>query len=130
MTGWPVIAVVDDEESVRKAIVRLLQAAGYIARGFGSGNEFLASRHFDPPDCLVLDLQMPGFSGMDVQRALNRAGEDLPIVIITAHHAPSLREECMREGAVAYLSKPLDEHVLLDALNLALGFSARPPSAR
>jgi FixJ family two-component response regulator len=115
------IAVVDDEESVRKAVVRLLLAAGHTARGFASGGEFLQNWLADRPDCLLLDLQMPGLSGTDVQRALNRAGAHIPVIIITAHDAPGSREECMREGAVAYLCKPLDERVLLHALRVALG---------
>jgi len=115
-----VIAVVDDEESVRKAVVRVLQATGFSARGFGSGTEFLKSWHFDRPDCLVLDLQMPGFSGMEVQQALKTAGAHFPIVIITAHDAPSLREQCLREGAIAYLCKPLDIRALVEAVTLAI----------
>jgi FixJ family two-component response regulator len=115
-----VIAVVDDEESVRKALVRVLRAAGFAARGFSSGGEFLKSWHFDRPDCLVLDLQMPGLSGMEVQQALKTAGAHFPIVIITAHDAPSLREECMQAGAIAYLCKPLDIRALVKAVTLAI----------
>jgi FixJ family two-component response regulator len=118
-----VIAVVDDEESVRKAVVRVLRAAGFAAHGFASGDAFLKSWHFDRPDCLVLDLQMPDVSGTEVQRALNTAGANFPIVIITAHDAPSMREECMRLGAVAYLCKPLDIRTLLDQVTLALDSS-------
>ena len=115
------IAVVDDEESVRKAVVRLLQAAGHTARGYASGHEFLRNWPVDIPDCLVLDLQMPSLPGVDVQRALNRAGAHFPVIIMTAHDSPRAREECLREGAVAYLCKPLDVCVLLNALSLALG---------
>jgi FixJ family two-component response regulator len=118
--GRSVIAVVDDEESVRKALVRVLRAAGFAAHGFSSGDEFLRSWHFDRPDCLVLDLQMPDISGTEVQRALNLAGAQFPIVIITAHDAPAVREECLRLGAVAYLCKPLDVRSLLDTVSLAL----------
>jgi FixJ family two-component response regulator len=117
------IAVVDDEESVRKAVVRLLTASGHPARGFASGQEFLHSWMTEPPSCLVLDLQMPGLSGVEVQRALNRAQANLPVIMITAHDAPGARAECLREGAVAYLCKPLDERVLLDALKHALEHS-------
>jgi FixJ family two-component response regulator len=113
-----VIAVVDDEESVRRAVVRLLQAAGYTARAYASGSEFLDTWRIDRPDCLVMDLRMPGLGGADVQRALNRAGADFPVVIMTAHDSPGAREECRREGAIAYLIKPLDERLLLNALNL------------
>jgi FixJ family two-component response regulator len=115
------IAVVDDEESVRKALVRLLQAAGHTARGFASGDEFLQNWLTDPPDCLMLDLQMPGLSGVEVQRALNHADAHLPVIIITAHDVASAREQCLREGAIAFLCKPLDERTLLGALGLALG---------
>ena len=118
---WRVIAVVDDEESVRKAVVRLLQAAGHTARGYASGRDFLQNWPVDIPICLVLDLQMPNLPGVDVQRALNRAGAHFPVIIMTAHDSPCAREECLREGAVAYLCKPLDERVLLNALSLALG---------
>jgi FixJ family two-component response regulator len=115
------IAVVDDEESVRKAVMRLLEAAGHPARGFASGNEFLEHWADDPPDCLMLDLQMPGLSGSDVQRALNRLEAHVPVIIITAHDAAAAREQCIRDGAVAYLCKPLDERMLFTALNIALG---------
>ena len=115
------IAVVDDEESVRKAVVRLLKSAGHTARGFASGSEFLQCWPGDKPDCLMLDLQMPGLSGTEVQRALNCAGAHLPVIVMTANDAPGAREECMREGAVAYLSKPVDVLVLLDAVDVAIG---------
>jgi FixJ family two-component response regulator len=117
------IAVVDDEEMVRKAVVRLLQAAGYTARAFGSGREFLQFWPKNRPDCVVLDLAMPDLSGADVQRALNGAGAHFPVVIITAHDEPGVREDCMRRGAAAYLCKPLDERELLDALDAAVGAS-------
>jgi FixJ family two-component response regulator len=111
------IAVVDDEESVRRAVVRVLQAAGFPARASGSGTEFLASWHFDRPDCLILDLQMPGLSGMEVLESLRMAGANFPIVIITAHDSPSLREECLQAGASEYLCKPLDIQALVRAVS-------------
>jgi FixJ family two-component response regulator len=116
-----VIAVVDDEESVRKAVVRLLQAAGHIARAYASGLEFLEYGLVNPPDCLLLDLRMPGLSGTDVQMALNRAKQHIPVVVMSAHDSTVAAEECMRAGAVAYLHKPIDQTVLLDAVSLALG---------
>jgi FixJ family two-component response regulator len=119
-----VIAVVDDEESVRRAVVRLLQAAGFAARGFASGNEFLKSWHFDRPDTLLLDLQMPDVSGTEVQQALNEAGAKFPVIIISANDEPSIREESMRLGAIAYLNKPLDIGALLQALTLPKATSA------
>jgi FixJ family two-component response regulator len=118
------IAVVDDEESVCKAVVRVLQAAGFTARGFLSGHDFLKAWHFDRPDCLLLDLQMPTLSGQEVQQALKSAGAHFPIVIMTAHDAPSLRDECLSAGAVGYLCKPLDVSALVKAVTLAIN-SAR-----
>jgi FixJ family two-component response regulator len=114
------IAVVDDEESVRKAVVRLLQAAGHTARGFAAGSDFLRHWPDDRPECVLLDLQMPGLSGADVLRELNRSGAHIPTIVVTAHDSPGARAECERLGAVAYLCKPLDERVLLDALRVAL----------
>ncbi len=119
------IAVIDDEESVRKAVVRLLRSAGHLAQGFASGSEFLKSGLGDKPDCLMLDLQMPGLSGNEVQRVLNRAGARLPVIVMTANDAPGAREECMREGAVAYLRKPVDVNVMLDAVDAAIGTARR-----
>jgi len=114
-----VIAVLDDEDSVRTAVVRFLRAAGFSARGFASGDEFLKSWHFDRPDCLLLDLQMPDLSGTEVQQALNLAGAKFPVIIITAHDAPNVREESIRLGAVSYLCKPLDVAELLQAVTAA-----------
>jgi FixJ family two-component response regulator len=119
-----VIAVLDDEVSVRNAVVRLLRAAGFSARGFASGGEFLKSWHFDRPDCLLLDLQMPDISGAEVQQALHIAGAKFPVIIISAHDAPEFREESMRLGAVAYLCKPLDVAALLQAVTPAAASSA------
>ena len=114
------VAVLDDDESVRKALVRVLEAAGHTARGFSSGQDFLKSWSFDPPDCLVLDLQMPGLSGVEVQQALNQAGAKFPVIIITAHDAADVgREEAMSHGAVAYLRKPVDARVLVNSVMFA-----------
>lgn len=112
------ITVVDDEESTGKALVRLLRSMGYIARAFTSGADFLQNWPANKPECLLLDLQMPEMSGVDVQRALNHAGASVPVVIITAHDSPSSRAECLREGAIAYLCKPVEESALLDVLQL------------
>jgi FixJ family two-component response regulator len=113
-----VIAVVDDEVAVRKALVRVLRAAGFTARAFASGKEFLNFWHFDRPDCLILDLQVPDLSGTEVQQSLKTAGAHFPVVIITAHDSPNLRAECMSAGAVAYLCKPLDLPALIQAVSL------------
>jgi FixJ family two-component response regulator len=115
------IAVVDDDALVRKALVRLLQAAGHVACGFASGPDFLLAWQIDRPECVILDLQMSSVSGTDVLRALRRAAADLPVVMITANDRPGAREECNREGAVGYLLKPFDARVLLESVKLATG---------
>lgn len=111
------VAVVDDEELVRRALARVLRAAGVAVRTFASGQEFLALWRSDPPDCVVLDLNMPGLNGLDVQRCLRQLEESLPVVIITAQDDPALRAQCLELGALAYLCKPLDRDTLLDAIH-------------
>jgi FixJ family two-component response regulator len=119
--GRIMIAVLDDEDCVRKALVRVLRAAGFTARGFSCGEEFLESWHPESPECLLLDLQMPGLSGQDVHQALAVAGAQFPIIIIAAGDAPGTREECLRLGAVSYLCKPLDVDTLLKTVRRAVG---------
>lgn len=118
------IAVVDDDESVRKALKRLLRASNLDAKTFESGGDFLASLASYQPDCVILDLHMPGMNGLDVQRQLTRNGVPLPVVIITGHDEPQTRAQCLAAGATAYMCKPLDEEVLLDAIRRAIGIRA------
>ena len=108
------IAIVEDDESVRKAFLRAFDASGIPARGFASGAEFLDAWQIDQPDCLVLDLHMPGLSGIEVQQALKAAGADFPVVIVTAHDGVTERAEAIRLGAAAYLIKPLDINDLIN----------------
>ena len=117
----PRVAVVDDDESVRKALQRLLRASGLEVDIFASAQDFLASLpHATPPDCLVLDLQMPGTSGLDLQRQLVRAGPQLPVVVITGHDEPGMQARCLAAGASAYLRKPLEAGTLLCAIKAAI----------
>ena len=108
-----VIAVVDDEASVRKALLRLLRSSGYEAQAFASGPEFLRTLPYTRYDCLVLDLNMPKMSGLDVQLDSAFLKDPLPTVIITAHDEPDTRRKCLEAGAGAYLSKPFDDNELL-----------------
>lgn len=110
------IAVVDDDEPVRNAVVRLLRAAGFSSRGYASGQELLEAWLTEPPNCLVLDLQLPGVSGIEVQRRLRMAGARAPTIIMTASDDPDARSECLSAGAAVYLRKPLDEEALFGAL--------------
>jgi FixJ family two-component response regulator len=115
------VAVVDDDESVRKALQRLLRAFGLDADTFGSAEDFLASLpQASPPDCLVLDLQMPGTSGLDLRRQLVRTGPQVPTVIITGHDEPGMEARCLGAGASAYLRKPLEARTLLAAIEAAI----------
>ena len=117
--SW-LIAVVDDEPSIRKALRRLLSASGHQVKTFASGQEFLEELAPWRPDCLVLDLHMPGLSGLEVQRELARVGDPLPIVIVTAFDEPESRAQCLAAGATAYLLKPFDDQALLDAIAIAI----------
>lgn len=114
------VALVDDEVSVRKALGRLLSVSNLKVDAFASGQEFFDSLARQMPDCLVLDLQMPGLSGLEVLERLSRSAARLPVVIITAHDDAQSREQCFARGAAAYLTKPVDEKALLDAIALAV----------
>jgi FixJ family two-component response regulator len=116
----PHIAVVDDEESVRLALARMLRASSFDVSIYRSGEEFLESLKTAMPDCVVLDFQMPGLTGRDIQRALSVAKLPLPIIIVTAHDQPSLREKVLADGAVAYFTKPLRRDTLIAAVDQAI----------
>ncbi len=115
----PFIAVVDDEEPVRKALMRLMRSAGLNVETFGSGAEFLKSVDIRLPDCAVLDLHMPQMDGFSVQASLARKCAALPVIILTGHDLPNARERAMQGGASAFLRKPVPDRTLLDAISAA-----------
>jgi two-component system response regulator FixJ len=115
----PLIAVVDDERSIRKALSRLLDAAGLKVETFASGVEFLESLRNHTPDCVVLDLHMPETDGFEVQSRLAQAGFRIPIVVVTGRDAPTDRERMAERGVTAFLQKPLDGEALLAAIDAA-----------
>lgn len=119
--GLLLIAVVDDDEPIRKALSRLLKASDFGVESFSSGREFLDSLAKRWPDCVVLDFQMPKFNGLDVLRELRLKGVTVPAIIITAHDEPIVRANCLAAGASAYLCKPIDEMVLRQAIADAIG---------
>ena len=118
--GPPLVAVVDDDESVRESLPDLLLEFGFAARAFASAEEFLASDCLDQTRCLILDVAMPGMSGPDLQQELSRRRQEIPIVFITAHADASVRPRLLERGAVECLFKPFSEAALLDALRAAL----------
>ena len=115
----PHIAVVDDEEPIRKALMRLMRAAGLSVETFASGTEFLKSLEARMPDCVLLDLQMPHMNGFSVQAHLARKCAALPVIIITGHDLPNARERAMAGGASAFLCKPVHDRILLGAISAA-----------
>jgi FixJ family two-component response regulator len=121
-TGKPFVVVVDDDASVGRAIKRLLRAVGIAADTFTSGDDFLDTLSSMPsyrPDCVILDVQMPGSNGLEVQRRL--AGYAMSVVFITAHDDVGVREQALAAGAVAYLRKPFNDALLIRTVCVALG---------
>jgi FixJ family two-component response regulator len=121
------VFVVDDDVSFRRSTERLLRLAGFNVRVFGSAGEFLAAGPAEGPACLVLDVRMPGLSGLDLQRELAKAGIAIPIIFITGHGDIAMSVKAMKAGAVEFLTKPLRKQQLLDAIEQAL---ARDRAAR
>ena len=116
----PLLSVVDDDEMLRESLPDLLREFGFAARAFSSGQEFLSSQYVDETRCLILDVAMPGMSGLDVQEELKRRGQAIPIIFITGQKDEGVREQAFRQGAVKFLHKPFSDTDLLDAVNTAL----------
>ena len=115
-----IVFVVDDDPSVRRAIKRLIGSVGVRVELFGSAQEFLRSTRPDAPSCLVLDIRLPGISGLDFQRELAEANIHIPIIFITAHGDIPMTVRAMKAGAVEFLTKPFRDQDLLDAIHVAL----------
>ena len=120
MTTDGIVFVVDDDESVRKALARLIGSIGLEVQTFPSPGAFLARPRPDRPACVILDLRMPGASGLTLQEEMAKAGEDLPILFLTGHADVSASVRAMKAGAVDFLEKPLNDQALLDAVQHAL----------
>lgn len=116
----PLIAVVDDDAFVRRALERLFRSAGHSVEVYPSGAEFLGCVQERRPDCVVLDLHMPEVNGFEVQLQLARVAPKLRVVIITGHDTPESRSRSLKNGAAAYLCKPVDDEMLLKAVADAL----------
>lgn len=125
-TTQPMVLVVDDDASVRKALRRLFRSAGYDVEMFATGVEFLAHRPPQAPACLVLDVRMPGISGLDLQQQLATSNPGLPVVVITGHGDEDVRRRALDAGAAAILYKPFDDQALLDAVARAIARGREP----
>jgi FixJ family two-component response regulator len=120
MTKGALVGIIDDDESVREALESLLNSMGWSARTFSSAEEFLRNGPCEETACLILDVRMPGMSGLDLQRQLAIADHRIPIVFISAHDDDGARVQALQAGAVDFLYKPFSEEVLLAAVNAAL----------
>lgn len=120
MVKRKLVSVVDDDEFVREALPDLLRSFGLEAEPFASAEAFLASDSLEETRCLVLDVNMPGMSGPELQLELGRLKRDIPIVFITANTDDALRPKVMKRGAVAYLRKPFSDTAMIEAVNAAL----------
>jgi FixJ family two-component response regulator len=114
------IAVVEDDTGMREALQRVLRIAGYEARGYGSAEEFLATEPCKSLRCVVLDIHLPGISGLDLQRRLVTMGRPYPVIFITAHDTASARKEARDLNAVAFLIKPFEGRQLVSAVDTVL----------
>jgi FixJ family two-component response regulator len=114
------VSIVDDDDSMRAALQDLLESVGLLAQGFASAEEFLSSGKHRETACLITDIRMPGMSGLELQAKLNAECCKIPIIFITAHGDEKMRMQARREGAVEFLSKPLDNENLLDSVRAAL----------
>lgn len=118
--GAATVIVVDDDPAIREALQSLVRSVGLDARVFGSVAEFLASKQPDGPSCLVLDVRLPGQSGLDLQHELTKANILVPVIIITGHGDIPMSVRAMKAGAVEFLTKPFRDQDLLDAIQVAI----------
>jgi FixJ family two-component response regulator len=123
MRDAPLISIVEDDDSMRESTEGLIRSLGYKAATFASAEEFLQSDSVDHTSCLIADVQMPGLSGIDLQRSLIDRGVQLPTIFITAFPEEGTRDRAQKAGAVGYLGKPFSEESLLKCLDTALGSS-------
>lgn len=115
-----IVFVIDDDDSIREALKSLIRSVGLSVETFASAHEFLESRRPDVPGCLILDVRMPGLSGLDLQRDLTEASIHIPIIFITGHGDIPMSVRAMKAGAVEFLTKPFRDQDLLDAIQQAL----------
>lgn len=120
MVNEPKVFIVDDDPSVRKSLVRLISSVGLVVQAFASAQDFLDNPVHDGPACLVLDIRMPGLSGLDLQAELMSRRHPIPIIFITGHGDVPMSVRAMKAGAVDFLEKPFNDQELVDAIHKAL----------
>jgi len=120
MSRIPFISIIDDDDGLRNSLENLIRSIGLRAQGFSSAEAFLSSNQAHETHCLILDVRMPGMSGLELQRQMVLAGSQMPIIFITAHQNDHWRTQALEAGAVAFLHKPFFEEELLNAINAAL----------
>jgi FixJ family two-component response regulator len=123
--GTPLVAVVDDDLSVRQSTCRLIRSFGFGAEAFASGAEFLSSGRTDATACAILDMRMPGMDGLELQRQLARSHPQMPIVFLSAHASDDEERQALQAGAAAFFRKPVAKDALLGALRSALKVSGK-----
>ena len=116
----PMVFVVDDDNSIRVALQRLIKSVGIKAEAFASAGEFLSNPHYEGPGCIVCDIRMPGLSGLDLQEELAKAGNTLPIIFMTGHGTIPMSVKAMKAGAIDFLEKPFEDQALLDLIQHAI----------
>jgi FixJ family two-component response regulator len=116
----PIVFIVDDDRDVRESLQDLLESVGLQSRSFGTAQEFLSSPRSDGPSCLILDVRLPGISGLDLQHALKRGKVSIPVIFLTAHADVPMSVKAMKSGAVEFLTKPFRHQDLLDAVQRSL----------
>lgn len=128
MPEIPVVSIIDDDMSVRVATSRLVRSHGYRALAFASAEDFLKSKHLDDTWCVIADVQMPGTTGIELQRLLRAHGRSLPMIFITAFPEENIRARALEGGAVGFLSKPFEGEKLIECVDNALRMCGRGPS--
>src|SRR5438445_10007293 len=116
----PTVFIVDDDRDVRESLQELLESVGLHSKSFGTAQEFLSSPRSDGPSCLILDVRLPGISGLDLQHELKRGKVSIPIIFLTAHADVPMSVKAMKSGAIEFLTKPFRHQDLLDAVQRSL----------
>lgn len=125
----PTIFVVDDDPSMRRSLRRLVEAAGFRVETFAGAREFLATFRPRRKSCLLLDVQMPGMNGLELQRELTQRGAGIPIIVMSGYANPRMEADARRGGALAFLEKPFEEEALLESIQEALACDGHPNGA-